>query len=99
MTHCLVERCLCWASPSSLIHNMAVDFLTIASSSAETEREDDHSIARSPKTLFVAKAQTAQCLRSWSSSKIGVYKPSLQFNLLDNENRRDVVDWLSSYVS
>ena len=33
---------------------MAVDFLTIASSSAETEREDDHSIARSPKTLFVA---------------------------------------------
>ena len=31
--------------------------------------------------------------------KIGVYKPSLQFNLLDNENRRDVVHWLSSYVS
>ena len=96
MTHCLVERCLCWASPSSLIHNMAVDFLRIASSSAGTEREDDHSIARSPKTLFVAKAQ---CLRSWSSSKIGVYKPSLQFNLLDNENQRDVVHWLSSYVS
>ena len=95
MTPLLGGEMFVLASLSSLIHNMAVDFLTIALSSAETEREDDHSIARSPKTLFVAKAQ---CLRSWSSSKIGVYKPSLQFNLLDNENRRDVVHWLSSYV-
>ena len=79
---------------SLVSYNMAVDFLTIASSSAETKREDDHSIARSPKILFVAEAQ---CLRSWS--KIGVYKPSLQFNLLDNENRRDVVHWLTSYIS
>ena len=57
----------------SLVSYMAVDFLTIALSSAETEREDDHSIARSPKTLFVAKAQ---CVRSWS--KIGVYISPVQ---------------------
>lgn len=75
---------------------MAVDFLTIASSSAETER-DFSSVGRmiTPlrsrlKRSFIAKAQ---CLRSWS--KIGVYKPSLQLNSLQNDNWRDVVSMLA----
>jgi len=75
---------------------MAVDFLTIASSSAETER-DFSSVGRMITPLrsrlrrsFVARAQ---CLRSWG--KAGIYKPSIQFDLLNNANWRDVVATLA----
>jgi hAT family C-terminal dimerisation region len=70
---------------------MAVDFLTIASSLAETER-DFSSIGRMitllRNRLRRSSVARAQCLRSWG--KVGVYKPSIQFNLLklNNENWR-----------
>jgi hAT family protein len=71
---------------------MAVEFLTISSSSAETER-DFSSVGRIITELrsglgqsFVARAQ---CLRS--RGKAGAYKLSIQFDSLNNENQRDVV--------
>ena len=55
----------------SLVSYMAVDFLTIALSSAESEREDDHPIARSPKTLLSPVRSTLEqdrCIHLSSST-------------------------------
>ncbi|KAL6405347.1 Ribonuclease H-like protein [Ilyonectria robusta] len=66
---------------------MAVDFLTIASSSAETER-DFSSCGRMVTPLRSRLRRhivaMAQCLRSWS--KAGIYQPSLPLSLLEGDN-------------
>ncbi|SPJ74763.1 uncharacterized protein FTOL_04494 [Fusarium torulosum] len=63
---------------------MAVDFLTIASSSAETER-DFSSCGRMVTPLRCRLRRhivaMAQCLRSWS--KAGIYQPTLPLGLLE----------------
>jgi hypothetical protein len=71
---------------------MAVDFLTIASSSAETER--DFSSCGRMITPFRSRLRRhivamAQCLRSWS--KAGIYQPSLPLGLLEGDNWRQVL--------
>lgn len=71
---------------------MAVDFLTIASSSAETER-DFSSCGRMITPLRSRLRRhivaMAQCLRSWS--KAGIYQPSLPLGLLEGDNWRQVL--------
>ncbi|KID93789.1 Ribonuclease H-like protein, partial [Metarhizium majus ARSEF 297] len=71
---------------------MAVDFLTIASSSAETER-DFSSCGRMITPLRCRLRRhivaMAQCLRSWS--KAGIYQPTLPLNLLEGDNWRQVL--------
>ncbi|RFN43384.1 ribonuclease h-like protein [Fusarium flagelliforme] len=71
---------------------MAVDFLTIASSSAETER-DFSSCGRMVTPLRCRLRRhivaMAQCLRSWS--KAGIYQPALPLGLLEGDNWRQVV--------
>ncbi|KAH7471429.1 hypothetical protein FOMA001_g13061 [Fusarium oxysporum f. sp. matthiolae] len=75
---------------------MAVDFLTIASSSAETER-DFSSCGRMVTPLRCRLRRhivaMAQCLRSWS--KAGIYQPALPFGLLEGDNWRQVVQLAS----
>lgn len=75
---------------------MAVDFLTIASSSAETER-DFSSAGRMISPLRNRLRRhiigMAQCLRSWSKS--GIYEPSLPFNLLEEPTWRTVLATLA----
>ena len=71
---------------------MAVDFLTIASSSAETERHFSScgrmiTPLRSRLRRYIVAM--AQCLRSWS--KAGIYQPSLPLGLLDGDNWRQVL--------
>jgi hypothetical protein len=71
---------------------MAVDFLTIASSSAETER--DFSSCGRMITPFRSRLRRhivgmAQCLRSWSKS--GIYQSSLPPDLLEGDNWRQVL--------
>jgi hypothetical protein len=71
---------------------MAVDFLTIPSSSAETER-DFSSCGRMVTPLRSRLRRhvvaMAQCLRSWS--KAGIYQPSLPLGLLEGDNWRQVL--------
>ncbi|RKK90483.1 hypothetical protein BFJ68_g16436 [Fusarium oxysporum] len=71
---------------------MAVDFLTIASSSAETER-DFSSCGRMITPLRSRLRRhivgMSQCLRSWS--KAGIYRPTLPLSLLEGENWRQVL--------
>ena len=71
---------------------MAVDFLTIASSSAETER-DFSSCGRMITPLRSRLRRhivaMAQCLRSWSKS--GIYQSSLSLDLLKGDNWRQVL--------
>lgn len=71
---------------------MAVDFLTIASSSAETER-DFSSCGRMVTPLRCRLRRhivgMAQCLRSWS--KAGIYQPNLPLSLLEGDNWRQVL--------
>ncbi|KAF5121007.1 putative AC transposase [Metarhizium anisopliae] len=71
---------------------MAVDFLTIASSSAETER-DFSSCGRMVTPLRSRLRRhivaMAQCLRSWS--KAGIYQPTLPLSLLEGDNWRQVL--------
>ncbi|KAF5131529.1 putative AC transposase [Metarhizium anisopliae] len=71
---------------------MAVDFLTIASSSAETKR-DFSSCGRMITPLRCRLRRhivvMAQCLRSWS--KAGTYQPTLPLNLLEGDNWRQVL--------
>jgi hypothetical protein len=71
---------------------MAVDFLTIASSSAETER-DFSSCGRMVTPLRCRLRRhivaMAQCLRSWS--KAGIYQPTLPLGLLEGDNWRQVL--------
>ncbi|KID81619.1 Ribonuclease H-like protein [Metarhizium guizhouense ARSEF 977] len=71
---------------------MAVDFLTIASSSAETER-DFSSCGRMVTPLRCRLGRhivgMAQCLRSWS--KAGIYQPHLPLGLLEGDNWRQVL--------
>ena len=71
---------------------MAVDFLTIASSSAETER-DFSSCGRmvTPLRSRLRRHIVAmvQCLHSWS--KAGIYQPTLPFSLLEGDNWRQVL--------
>ncbi|KAH7459997.1 hypothetical protein FOMA001_g19780 [Fusarium oxysporum f. sp. matthiolae] len=78
---------------------MAVDFLTIASSSAETER-DFSSCGRMVTPLRCRLRRhivaMAQCLRSWS--KAGIYQPTLPLGLLEGDNWRQVLQ-LASRVS
>lgn len=74
---------------------MAVDFLTIASSSAETERDFSScgrmiTPLRSRLRRYIVAM--AQCLRSWS--KAGIYQPSLPLNLLEGDNWRHVLQLL-----
>ncbi|KAI8417250.1 hypothetical protein FOFC_03563 [Fusarium oxysporum] len=75
---------------------MAVDFLTIASSSAETER-DFSSCGRMVTPLRCRLRRhivaMAQCLRSWS--KAGIYQPALPLGLLEGDNWRQVVQLAS----
>lgn len=71
---------------------MAIDFLTIASSSAETER--DFSSCGRLVTPFRCRLRRhivgmAQCLRSWS--KAGIYQPHLPLGLLEGDNWRQVL--------
>jgi hypothetical protein len=72
---------------------MAVDFLTIASSSAETER-DFSSCGRMITPLRCRLRRhivaMAQCLRSWS--KAGIYQPTLPLGLLEGGNWRQVLE-------
>lgn len=71
---------------------MAVDFLTIASSSAETERGFS-SCGRMVTPLRCRLGRhivgMAQCLRSWS--KAGIYQPHLPLGLLEGDNWRQVL--------
>ncbi|KAG7000368.1 hypothetical protein FOFC_03219 [Fusarium oxysporum] len=71
---------------------MAVDFLTIASSSAETER-DFSSCGRMITPLRSRLRRhivgMSQCRRSWS--KAGIYRPTLPLSLLEGENWRQVL--------
>ena len=71
---------------------MAVDYLTIASSSAETER-DFSSCGRMITPLRCRLRRhvvgMAQCLRSWS--KAGLYQPTLPLGLLEGDNWRQVL--------
>ncbi|KAG6989236.1 putative AC transposase [Fusarium oxysporum f. sp. conglutinans] len=71
---------------------MAVDFLTIASSSAETER-DFSSCGRMITPLRSRLRRhivgMSQCLRSWS--KAGIYRLTLPLSLLEGENWRQVL--------
>jgi hypothetical protein len=71
---------------------MAVDFLTIASSSAETER-DFSSCGKMVTPLRCRLGRhivgMAQCLRSWS--KAGIYQPHLPLGLLEGDNWRQVL--------
>lgn len=71
---------------------MAVDFLTIASSSAETER-DFSSCGRMVTPLRCRLGRhivgMAQCLRWWS--KAGIYQPHLPLGLLEGDNWRQVL--------
>jgi len=71
---------------------MAVDFLTIPSSSAETER-DFSSCGRMITPLRSRLRRhivgMSQCLRSWS--KAGIYRPTLPLSLLEGENWRQVL--------
>ncbi|OAQ58230.1 ribonuclease H-like protein [Pochonia chlamydosporia 170] len=71
---------------------MAVDFLTIASSSAETER-DFSSCGRMVTPLRCRLRRhivgMAQCLRSWS--RAGIYQPHLPLDLLEGDNWRQVL--------
>ncbi|RKK06542.1 hypothetical protein BFJ65_g18739 [Fusarium oxysporum f. sp. cepae] len=75
---------------------MAVDFLTIASSSAETER-DFSSCGRMVTPLRCRLRRhivaMAQCLRSWS--KAGIYRPTLPLGLLEGDNWRQVLQLAS----
>ena len=71
---------------------MAVDFLTIASSSAETERD----LSSCGRMLTPLRSRLrrhvvamAQCLRSWS--KAGIYQPTLALSLLEGDNWRQVL--------
>ena len=57
----------------SLVSYMAVDFLTIALSSAETEREDDHTLRGRLKHSLFPKPSAFDL---WS--KIGVYISPVQ---------------------
>lgn len=71
---------------------MAVDFLTIASSSAETERDFSscgRMITPLRSRLRRHVVAMAQCLRSWS--KAGIYEPSLPLGLLEEDNWRQVL--------
>jgi hypothetical protein len=76
---------------------MAVDFLTIPSSSAESERSFSSTgrmmtpLRSRLKRSFVAKTQ---CLRSWS--KAGIYTPTLPFIGLEEVNWRQVVNTIAS---
>ncbi|KAJ6436427.1 putative phosphoketolase [Purpureocillium lavendulum] len=74
------------------LSHMAVDFLTIPSSSAETER-DFSSCGRmvSPLRSRLRRhiVAMAQCLRSWS--KAGIYQPTLPLSLLEGDNWRQVL--------
>lgn len=76
---------------------MAVDFLTIPSSSAETER-DFSSCGRMVTPLRCRLRRhivaMAQCLRSWS--KVGIYQPSLPLGLLDEDNWRHALQRTST---
>ncbi|KAF5120896.1 putative AC9 transposase [Metarhizium anisopliae] len=72
---------------------MAVDFLTIASSSSETER-DFGSCGRLTTPLRSRLRRhivaMAQCLRSWS--KAGIYQPTLlPLSLLEGDNWKQVL--------
>ncbi|KAM4063985.1 ribonuclease H-like protein [Hirsutella rhossiliensis] len=71
---------------------MAVDYLTIASSSAGTER-DFSSCGRMITPLRSRLRRhivaMAQCLRSWS--KAGIYQPTLPLGLLEGDNWRQVL--------
>ena len=76
---------------------MAVDFLTIASSSAETER--DFSSAGRMTTPLRNRLRhhiisMAQCLQSWS--KAGVYTPSIPLDLLEGDAWRTVLASLAN---
>lgn len=75
---------------------MAVDFLTIPSSSAETER-DFSSCGRMIVPLRTRLRRhiigMAQCLRSWS--KVGIYTPSLPLAMLEGENWREALQMVS----
>ncbi|KJZ68756.1 hypothetical protein HIM_11854 [Hirsutella minnesotensis 3608] len=71
---------------------MAVDFLTIASSSAETERTFSscgRMITPLRSRLRRHIVAMAQCLRSWS--KAGIYQPALPLSLLEGDNWRQVL--------
>ena len=76
---------------------MAVDFLTIPSSSAETER-DFSSCGRMVTPLRCRLRRhivaMAQCLRSWS--KVGIYQPSLPLGLLEEDNWRHALQRAST---
>ncbi|KAG7405848.1 Lectin-C [Fusarium oxysporum f. sp. rapae] len=78
---------------------MAVDFLTIASSSAETER-DFSSCGRMVTPLRCRLRRhivaMAQCLRSWS--KAGIYQPTLPLGLLEGDNWRQVLQLASRMI-
>jgi hypothetical protein len=71
---------------------MAVDFLTIASSVADTERGFNSAGAmmnQRPRLLRESIAM-AQCVKSWSNA--GIYNPQLPIHLLDNSDMwHDVV--------
>ena len=71
---------------------MAVDFLTIASSSAETERvfsSCGRMVTPLRSRLRRHIVAMAQCLRSWS--KAGIYQPTLPLGLLEGDNWRQVL--------
>lgn len=81
---------------------MAVDFLTIPSAQAETERQFSSvgemiSARRSCLTRHIVGA--SQCIRSWS--KAGVYQAGLSLHLLDQAPEaalegnisRQLADW------
>jgi hypothetical protein len=78
---------------------MAVDFLTIASSSAETER-DFSGFGRIITSLRSRLRRSIFCRESpvpsilGQGGKVGVYKPSIQFDLL-SKNWSDVVATLA----
>lgn len=64
---------------------MAVNYLTIPSSTAETERQFNsvgRMISASRSCLARHVVASSQCLRSWSLA--GVYEPSLPLELLDS---------------
>ncbi|KAJ3552947.1 hypothetical protein NPX13_g10996 [Xylaria arbuscula] len=75
---------------------MASDFLSIPSSTAETERQfnstgDMISVRRTRLRRHVIGA--AQCIRSWS--KRGIYEPALPLSLLDRQDWEQQVDQIA----
>ena len=82
------RRLLLYNSPSL----MAVDVLTIASSSAETERD----FSRCGRMVIPLRSRLrrhivamAHCLRSWS--KAGIYQPTNPLSLLEGDNWRQAL--------